>query len=488
MAVLTEYVRAFMVACGFVAAVAMCGCRNLDNAQVDVLERELRQQEDYIYELEDYLIEYSEKLRAARTAQCPPGQAVPKSGTTAPRTPLREPTLDDDPIVRPTLPLNGRSKLTSPPAAPTDASASEAPLAEAVAAPTDAPPAEPTVAPPAEPTVAPPAEPASPPAEEVDPETLEAPELQIGPVGDKSADGGTLPVAATPLLIPDPVDYQTDVETPPTESALVAASEASPVPQLAAPQNAAPRLSAKELKIRKIFTQPAADEGSLGSLLVVVEAVNATDEPVDAIGAASIMVMARDEAGVPRKIERWDFNAEETAAAWQSSHLGDGLHLELPLTNPELPAGELELWARVVGEDGAKLLTASDNPCRFEAAKLAALDDAATEASLASAEPAEPLPLEPIAVETAGGKPDAKAAVAKAPETQWRASTVRHDSDRAEGFATTASNRSASWTTTPINGDAPRVATAPAKTKSPTWKRSTRAAAAESTPAWSAER
>ncbi|MCG8449804.1 MAG: hypothetical protein MI725_09525, partial [Pirellulales bacterium] len=46
-----------------------CGCRSARDNQIDLLERELRSQEDYIYELEDYVVEYSEKLRACRCAQ-----------------------------------------------------------------------------------------------------------------------------------------------------------------------------------------------------------------------------------------------------------------------------------------------------------------------------------------------------------------------------------------------------------------------------------
>jgi hypothetical protein len=468
MAVLTLYLRATVVACGCITIAATCGCRNLDNAQIDVLERELRQQEDYIYELEDYLIEYSEKLRQARMAQCPPGQPVTKSGTGASRGRLPEPTIDEDPITRPSLPLNGRNKLTNPPAAPMRDPTSEAP------------PAEPTVAPPAE---------SAPPAEQIDPEALEAPELQIGPVGGTQIEPPA--IAATPLLIPDPVDYQTDGESQPPASTVAATNVAAPEPQLAAPQNNTPRLSAKELKIRRILTQPAPDANSAGSLLVVVEAVNATDEPVDAVGAASIMVMARDEAGNPRKVERWDFTAEETAAAWQSSHLGDGLHLELPITKPELPEGELELWARVVSDDGAKLLTSADDPCRFVAHELASLDDAESDASLASTEQAEPTSADeaqPIAVASTEAKAEGKAAVSEAPKPQWRASNVRLDSDRVEGFATTAGSKPASWTTKPIEGTLPSIASAPVKRSSPKWKRSTRAAAAESKPAWSAER
>jgi hypothetical protein len=468
MAVLSHNLRVSVLACGVAAIATLGGCRNLDNAQVDVLERELRQQEDYIYELEDYLIEYSEKLRHARMAQCPPGVSTKSTGA-APRTPLREPTLDEDPVTRPTLPLNGRNKLQAPPAAPMSDPASEAPPAS-TSAPTEAPPAEPEIAPP---------------AEQVDPESLEAPELQIGPVGATTTEDS--PVAAAPLLIPDPVDYQTGGEAPPTDPS-VATTNAAAEPQLAGPQNGSPRLSAKELKIRKIFTQPAADEGSPGSLLVVVEAVNATDEPVDAVGAASIMVMTRDESGKPQKVERWDFSAEETAAAWQSSHLGDGLHLELPLTKPELPEGELELWARVAADDGAKLLTSTDDPFRFDAAKLASLENAKSDTALAATEPAEPTPLEPTSAPPANVAADDKARIAEAPKPQWRKSTVQLESDRVEGVATTAGNKPASWTTKPIEGGAPKVASAPPKSNAPKWKRSTRAATAESMPAWSAER
>jgi hypothetical protein len=56
---------ALLAACGF----ALAGCRAVDNAQVDVMERELRQKEAYIYELEEYLMQYSDKLRDCRTCQ-----------------------------------------------------------------------------------------------------------------------------------------------------------------------------------------------------------------------------------------------------------------------------------------------------------------------------------------------------------------------------------------------------------------------------------
>ncbi len=39
---------------------AAVGCRTTRDNQFDILERELRSQEFYIYELEDYVVEYSE--------------------------------------------------------------------------------------------------------------------------------------------------------------------------------------------------------------------------------------------------------------------------------------------------------------------------------------------------------------------------------------------------------------------------------------------
>lgn len=450
------------------ALATLAGCRNLDNAQVDVLERELRQQEDYIYELEDYLVSYSEKLRQARMAQCETVSTTTKSGSSTTKAPLREPTIDVDPADRVPLPLNGRNK-------PAPAATSDAPPAAAA----EAPPA--SEAPAAETPAEAPAEAAEP--EAVSPEEMEAPALEIGPgVG-----------AAQPLLIPDPIDYQADagaqvIAEAPTQTGADATSE----PALVAPQVSGPRLAAERLKIRRVFAEPAKDGKSPGSLLVVVEALNATDEPVDAIGAASIMVTMGQAPTSLKQLQRWDFTAEETAAAWQSSNLGDGLHLELPLAKGELPEGELELWARVVNEDGVRLLTPPDQTYRFEANQLASMADAAEETVLAATEPLDAAPETTEQPPAAKSAPADVAATAAAPQPQWRASAVRLNQDRVEGFATTASGQSSrgGWTTKPIDAAQPRVAaaTTPSKGDRPTWKRSTAAAANESHPEWSSKR
>lgn len=464
-----------LLAC--LAISAFAGCRHIDNAQVDVLESELRKQEDYIYELEEYLMEYSEKLRQARAMQCETA-VTPKSGSSG--SSIAEPTLDVDSVKRPTLPMNGRNKLA--PAAK--------PSLPAPPATTEAPPAGAEALPAAE-------EPATPAAEEVAPDSMEAPTLEIGPGVQALPFKKTFESAEAPLLIPDPIDYQaeelvaeaTSLEKSEADSGLAASAasqaeqlnvpnqSAESAPLLAAPQVNAERLSADHLQIRRIFAErPEAEAEAISSLLIVVEALNATDEPVGAEGGASLMIMTRDDSGVMRRVERWDFTAEETAAAWQSSQLGDGLHLELPLAKSRLPEGELELWARVVGADGRKLLT----QVPLEPTQLASMADFNAEESLA-AESSTPTPLAPIAEPTPNDEPsDNQIAassitktVAEEPKPTWRASSVKLNENRVEGFATTA------------GGPVARVASSATESSAkPTWKRSAAAAAGETKRDW----
>lgn len=454
---LTGLVRRVAVSSTCLALIAITGCRNLDNAQIDVMERELRKQEDYIYELEDYLIEYSEKLRQCRTDDCQPKST---GASTKANVLPGEPTLmDDRPKPKPPATTNPRKAIVPPQALPDrlPGPAADAPVDSAVEkafestepatpATDDAPAAEPVPSP--EPDS--PATGAAP--EPVAPEEMEPPALEIGPgVGQLPWGKQAAPLAAAPALppeggdaaplyIPDPVDYQADVQSP-----IEAESPAATAPGEPLLANS-PRLSADHLSIRRIFREPPPeDASSTGSLLVVVEALNATNEPVDANGAASLMVMVRGEDDVRTPVDRWDFTAEETAAAWQSSHLGDGLHLELPLGDRELPAGELELWARVVDSGGGKLL--NRRPFPFEAVRLASVDQAMDEASMIAAElpveklqPVAALPEPAVAESPRGGA---------SPAAKWRASAERLDPDRVEDFASTAADRQNGSTTEP---------------------------------------
>lgn len=462
-------------AIGFLACLtlsASLGCRHIDNAQVDVLESELRKQEDYIYELEEYLMEYSEKLRQARAMQCDSVVTTP-SGSSSSST--KEPTLDVDTVKRPTLPMNGREKL-----------------APAAKSSLPAPPAT-TEAPPARVEAAPAAEDPTPAIEEINPDEMEAPALEIGPGVQAQPWKKTFESAEAPLLIPDPIDYQADTEesagrelvaeaTSPTPE-LNAPSEAAPeladsAPLLAAPRVEGERLSADHLQIRRVFAErPEADPAAITSLLIVVEALNATDEPVGAEGEASLMIMAREDGGAMRRVERWDFTPEETASAWQSSQLGDGLHLELPLAKSEFAEGDLELWARIVTADGRKLLT----QIPFEPTQLASMADFNAEAALATNESEATTPtaaaLEPVPLEEPADNQVAVAPITKTAAEEvkpaWRASSVQLNENRVEGFATTA------------GGPVARMAsTATESSGKPTWKRSSAVAAGETKRDW----
>ena len=480
------------IGCG-VLLLALAGCRNIDNAQVDILESQLRQQEDYIYELEDYLLDYSEKLRQARMVSSLPAttssSAVPKSTvpkSTRPRPMAGEPQLMDD---SPKRPASSGARRATPPV--TRNAATPGPVEEPAveAAPEAAAPAEDPSANPAE--TAPVEEPS---AEPINPKELEAPDLEIGPgVGalpwrhaTPLAAAPSLPpdaTAAEPLVIPDPVDYQADaeavavaVEPPPTRIERAAKTDVAENEPVLSPANADvandARLSPEKLEIRRVFGEPSEkDPATLGRLMVVVEALNNTNEPTGAEGEASLMVLARDESGTLKWIDRWDFTTEETAAAWQSSHLGDGLHLELPLDRRALPTGELQLWARLVDADGRRLLASAP----FEADQLTSLDDA-DETKLASTDqPAEPIPAAQQAV--ADAAPEARdsaptedvAATKQAPK--WKAASKPLDANRVESFASTAAGKPHGWASQPASAATPRVAQGPATDGAkPSWQ------------------
>jgi hypothetical protein len=434
------------------------GCRAVDNAQVDVLERELRQKEDYIYELEDYLIEYSEKLRQCRVARQAPAVISTKPRSTQAAS---EPTLADDaprsatprPLERGAAQAEELETLPEPAIPPaTDEPADELPPS----GPADEPDSAPT-----------------------NPEEMEAPDLEIGPtsnlpwqdatpIADAAPTFLTDPGNGGPSFIPDPAEYQVDVDSPVDSDAEPLVAQASDgaaeldvasgpesldlgeptLPPLAEGE----RLVAERLEIRRLFSQPAtADAGSPSALLVVVEALNATDEPVDAVGAISLMVMAGESAESLKPINRWDFTADETKAAWQSSQLGDGLHLELPLDRGDLPAGPLELWARLVNADGEKLLA----QLPFETSDLAPLASAAPELSPAPGDGGQAL----SAADAVDGETESTAGtpVAEAASPAWRASSRPLRGARVEGFASTAGGTTGKWTSRAPGSLAPSV-------------------------------
>lgn len=316
------------------------GCRSTSDNQIDLLERELRVQEDYIYELEGYVVDYSEKLRDCRG--CAPPQTAAYSeelyhSEAKPQSTNKRASQRDD---------KERSIIDSE---------------------------ERDLPPPDDPQRAP----------EVNPEDMEVPDLDLDlddPVtnidGDYADDIATVELEYEPadgqvMLIPDPVDFDSPLDDPSNttsgESELAAASfDATSTESDASVQDR----RAERLQIAELF-RGEGDRQSPITLLTVVEALDKNDEPVDLDGEVSLMLMTPEESGKLKRLKRWNFTPEETSSAWQSSELGDGLHLELPLESTKLPNKALELWVRLVAADGRKLLT----QIPFEPGELTAMND-----------------------------------------------------------------------------------------------------------------
>ncbi len=318
------------------------GCRTTADNQIDLLERELRVQENYIYELEDYVVEYSEKLRGCRGCS-PPQTAVYAEELYVPEH-------------EPTPKRRKHSKKSS---------RRQADEEKSILEPVDEPEIEIEEDLPASSSDEPPAD--------VSPEDIDVPEsldIEFGdPVGDLD-DAPPLRQVATDgmeydstdddvFYIPDPVDFEPAVTVKEATGNEQFAKEIFADEEFETAAAVVERV-AERLEVAQLFRSegdgPSQGNRSPQNLLVVVEALDANDEPVDLTGEVSLMVMMAD-GDVHDRLKRWDFTAAETVAAWQSSDLGDGLHLELPLEKIELPEAPLELWVRLVTTDGRKLLT-----------------------------------------------------------------------------------------------------------------------------------
>ncbi len=480
--------------------VASLGCRTTSDNQIDLLERELRVQEDYIYELEDYVVEYSDKLRNCRSC-APPQMAAYSQEVYEPEFPSAiEPARDSKFESAPKY--SSRSK--SSPSRSRKSRRRQTAKEKAAVGPSLDPaleePEEKTLKetkPDVQEDVLPSPAVTPDPIPEVAPEDLEAPDsldFELGePVSEWEDAQPEEHVAAAKfnarprpkklprrnvLVIPDPVNFQSrifpaeELEGGPAEElaeelAVEEREELIDDDQVTETAALVDRV-AERLEVTQLFRgegdELAPQNSSPQNLLTVVEALDANGEPVDLDGEVSLMVIQAKETAdgvAPKRLKRWNFSAEETTAAWQSSDLGDGLHLELPLEDLALPEAPLELWVRLVTADGRKLLT----QLPFEPSHLG--DVAAevpqslssglvrTETETTQGNSTEELVEEfaestnSLRTETASQEPTIEQPSVEqvsADQPRWRASMQRTDRT-AEGFATTTSNRTTRWTT-----------------------------------------
>jgi hypothetical protein len=298
-----------------VVLTALVGCRS--NGQTDLVEREMRQQEDQIYALQDYLNNYQQLLCQSRTeneslkqqlAEGRPIESAPaptrdvgksrlKSSPQTPFPPTRKdsgPQLGE-PESSPSVPKVEMGEPEVPPLRDTSAADREERRDESDSS--------------------------KPPANHIE-KSVQPADYEM-PVNDTAGQ--------TPLA----VDTTTQADEAPSEIAA-----AIPPPQQVVLQG-----------------QVATEDGDpCPHILVDVKPQLTSGQPVDYRGALSLMVMDPNSARPTANLARWDFAADDLDQAILQT--ADGPLLEFPLQLPSgVPADRpLELWVRLLPENGGKVL------------------------------------------------------------------------------------------------------------------------------------
>jgi hypothetical protein len=294
-------------------ALALSGCRTDPN--VPILERELRLQEDKIYELEAQLAESRAALESVRGAPTParPGLAGPeRPGPFRDRAPAKDappalpPGIAPEPVVAepPIVELPGGAQAEMPESLK---KSKEAPPLKEAPSPKEAPLKLEEVAPPSlrEPApLAPPAKPAGTPTGRT--------WQKSSPVGESvehlrpaGAEGGRVERV---LLNP----------------ALTGGLNADGKP---------------------------GDEG----VAVFIEPQDARGRSMTRPGAVSVVVLDRHARGDAARVARWDFTSEQVAQRMRRTSVGSGIYLELPWPAQAPAHSELQVFVRYAADETRQL-------------------------------------------------------------------------------------------------------------------------------------
>jgi hypothetical protein len=278
----------------FVAAVllgiAAAGCRT--NISQDLLEQELRMQEDKIYELQGLVDEYEARLDScARENQSLLKETVENP---SPRSESRRKKAGDHGLALPEVEVPGGA----------------------------VPPYEgPPVISPPDPDV--PEGESAPESEPAPPYNMRLPNSSATP-GDRSQ----LPEFEMPA----------DEELPAGDKT---ASDDT-VTQIT--------LNRKLTGGHNADGQPG-DDG----LMVVVEPLDAKGDLLEIPGEVSVVVLDPAQEGEAARVARWDFTAEEAAEHIKRTPMGDGLHFELRWPHGPPANRDLNLYVRYTTPEGKKL-------------------------------------------------------------------------------------------------------------------------------------
>ena len=289
------------------AAVANLGCRS--RSERDLVERELRMQEDQVYMLESYIADYQEIVRRCRCENLELQQELARlrtgeltTGPNSTRPAQQDPSDDswspDRPRPRRLLDRNRSPALPDP-------------------FRDDQPPSTPE-------------------------ETPGVPEIKIEIEGTEAEPAPLVPLPDQETRSP----RSAEPEAPEVVSAVVL-NDAKPLVE----ETRTPTAILGE------YVTLEGDEAP--SLHVAVMPRGANGKPLNYHGTLEVMLLDPEAGPTAPSLARWEFSPEEVEAAWRDPDLREtfdvlaGLPAELPRDRP------LELWIRLLPEPGGKILTST---------------------------------------------------------------------------------------------------------------------------------
>ncbi len=268
------------------------GCKTTDPA-AELLESELRAQEDQIYHLDREVDRLYEQLASARRNN----QSLRQQLAKQPRGSKPETSAESN---RP------RVDRGAPAAASGPANAESKPRSNA---------ASPTLPP----AIVPVPDPNS-----MDPEDLEVPQIELGPAQDTPPSAGE--EKSSPSDPPAGGEASDRISPPRNDRSPLQASD------VAAANGDVPNVEVARIALNSRLTGGLDVDGQPGdeALVVVIEPQNSAGQYLPLPGDLSIEVLDPQADPSLREFARWDFDASETVPLMKRSLLGRGIHLKLP--------------------------------------------------------------------------------------------------------------------------------------------------------------
>lgn len=323
----------------FLSLIALSGCRQ-NHAARELLERELRLQEDRIYQLEAQLEDTRRELDHASGkpfSRSPLGTDCPMPGMTILESPPA--VVVPAPVIRstPTPPPSSKPTVVPPPssgtfAPPTIELPPQTPPEKTQAAPYSGPP-----------TISPPS-----------PDVPEGLPSRRGTTGSPTTTPTVPkePLPSTPPNIPPPFKNMSSPKFLPPGSK-PQRLDPSAATELTPTDAVAPALE-DDRRVKSITLSRATRginlDGKAGDdgVLVVVEARNAKGEVIPTTGEASIVLIDPAAPGDAARYARWDFGRDDAAPLYRAATAGGGagFYFELPWPDAPPTHSRLKLFVR----------------------------------------------------------------------------------------------------------------------------------------------